>query len=322
VIGKFYPPHRGHRHLIETAQASVDHLTVIVCGKPNERPEPYVREAWMHELHPGVEIKLVDDRYDPADSRLWAELTVGWLGGAPDVAFTSEEYGARWAAFMGCQHVTVDLARERFPVSATAIRADPLAHWEFLDPCVRAFYVPRVIVVGSESTGTTTMAQALAEHYDTVWVPEYGREYSERMMYGQGPYVWTTEDFVHIAVEQSMREDAAARTANRLLIGDTDAFATAIWHQRYMGFRSPEVESVAAGRRCDLYLLTGTDIPFVQDGYRDGEKIRDWMHNRFRTELHRLDKPFVVLTGPHDHRLREAIAAIDQVLHRRAPMAR
>ena len=319
IVGKFYPPHRGHGYLIETAQAAVVHLTVIVCGKVDELPEPRVRAAWLKELYPSVEVKVIEDRYDPNDSGLWAELTVGWLGAVPDVAFTSEEYGPRWAGLMGCEHITVDLGRERFPISSTAIRADPLAHWEFLDPCVRAFYVVRVVVVGAESTGTTTMAKTLAEHYDTVWVPEYGREYSEHMMDRIGTYAWTTQDFIHIAAEQSKREEIAARRANRLLVCDTDAFATAVWHERYMGFRSSEVERVFAGHKVDLYLVTGTDIPFVQDGYRDGESIRDWMHKRFISELEGDGKRYVLLSGPHAGRLREAVAAIDPLLVHAAP---
>lgn len=314
VIGKFYPPHRGHKHLIDSALSSVDRLTVILCGKPDELPAPHLRATWLREIHPDAEVMLVEDRYDPDDSRLWAELTIGWLGGRPDLAFTSEEYGPRWAALMGCEHVMVDPARARFPISGTAIRSDPLAHWKFLEPCVRAFYARRVVVVGAESTGTTTLAEALAEHYGTVWVPEYGREYSERMMSRLGAYEWSTDDFTHIAIEQSKREDEAARRANRLLVCDTDAFATAIWHERYMGFQSPAVESLAEGCRGDLYLVTGTDIPFIQDGYRDGENIRDWMHNRFVGELRRRGKPYVILSGSRDQRLRDAIAAIDPLL--------
>jgi NadR type nicotinamide-nucleotide adenylyltransferase len=313
VIGKFYPPHHGHGYLIESALARVEHLTVIVCGRPDERPGPGLRAGWIREMHPAVEVMVVDDHYDPDDSRLWAELTIRWLGSPPDVAFTSEEYGPRWAALMGSEHVAVDPARARFQISGTAIRADPLANWEFLEPCVRAFYARRVVVVGAESTGTTTLARALAEHYDTVWVPEYGREYSEQMMSRVGTYEWSSEDFVHIAAEQARREDEAAHRANRILVCDTDAFATTIWHERYMRFRSPAIEAIAAVRRADLYIVTGTDIPFVQDGFRDGESIREWMHNRFVGELQQMGKPYVVVSGSHDHRMRDAVAAIDRL---------
>ena len=79
-----------------------------------------------------------------------------------------------------------------------------------------------------------------------------------------------TPEFVHIAAEQQPRENAAARQANRVLICNTNAFATTLWHRRYVGTDSPEVKAIAAQGRCDLYLLTGDEIPFVQGGLCDG----------------------------------------------------
>jgi NadR type nicotinamide-nucleotide adenylyltransferase len=165
-------------------------------------------------------------------------------------------------------------------------------------------------VVGAESSGTTTLARALAAHYDTVWVPEYGREYWEQKMAGPDR-VWRAAEFVAIAREQARREDAAAREANRLLVCDTDAFATVIWHERYVGRRSAEVEAARASRPIDLYLLTDIDIPFVQDGTRDGEHIRAWMHGRFRAALEEQGRPFAVVSGAHAERLRTAVDLID-----------
>ena len=139
---------------------------------------------------------------------------------------------------------------------------------------MRQFYVKRICIVGAESTGKTTLAQKLAEHYRTNWVPEYGREYCvEKWKDGNITDDWLSEEFVTIAAEQARREDRAARSANKVLICDTDPFATSIWHERYLRRQSAEVETIANNRRYDLYLLTGTEIPFVQDGLRDGEHI-------------------------------------------------
>jgi HTH-type transcriptional regulator, transcriptional repressor of NAD biosynthesis genes len=314
VIGKFYPPHRGHGYLIDTALAAVDELTVIVCGKPEQAIPVELRAAWLRELHPAARVLAIDDWYPDDDSRLWAELTIGWLGRAPDVVFTSEDYGEAWARHLGCRHVLVDRARRVVPCSGTAIRRDPLAAWDYLEPPVRAFLAKRVCVVGAESSGTTTMARALAAHYDTAWVPEYGREYSE-LKVARGDFgTWTTDEFVHIAAEQCRREDEAAHRANRLLICDTDAFATGIWHRRYVGSRAPAVEAIADGRRYDLYLLTDADIPFVQDGLRDGEHIRRWMHDLFAAELAAQGRPYALLAGPHEARLARAVGLIDRLV--------
>jgi nicotinamide riboside kinase len=148
-------------------------------------------------------------------------------------------------------------------------------------------------------------------------VPEYGREYSERKgRSGQGA-TWETAEFTAIAREQARREDEAARSANRVLVCDTDVFATTLWHERYVGGRSPEVDALAAGRHADLYLLTGDEIPFVPDGLRDGEHLRHRMHERFVEELGVTRREWRLLTGPPERRLAEAVRHVDALL--RAP---
>jgi NadR type nicotinamide-nucleotide adenylyltransferase len=157
------------------------------------------------------------------------------------------------------------------------------------------------------------MAMALAAHYQTAWVPEYGREYWMEK-HRRGEIEWRTEEFASIAYEQLRREDEVARDARFILICDTDALATSVWHERYLGVRSSEVASIAAPRHYDLYLLTNVDIPFVQDGMRDGEHIRLAMHQRFIDALEAQERPYILLSGAHEDRLRVATEAIDALL--------
>lgn len=175
----------------------------------------------------------------------------------------------------------------------------------------------RVCVVGAESTGTTTLARELAAHYQTLWVPEYGRLYTERLREGginTFVYHWRTEEFVHIAKQQQKDEDEMARKANRVLFCDTDALATAIWHQRYVGTWSEEVDQIASRRRYDLYLLTNCDIPFEHDGVRDGQHIRPWMTQRFTEELTTRGLPWVLVKGGREERLKRAVEEVDKLL--------
>jgi NadR type nicotinamide-nucleotide adenylyltransferase len=176
---------------------------------------------------------------------------------------------------------------------------------------VRAYFARRIAIVGAESTGTTTLAKALAEHYNTVWAPEYGRMFSEGKIYGDAHAAWRTDEFVEIAEAQSTLEDALALASNGLVIADTDAFATSLWHERYLGHRSPQVEAIAAQRHYDLYIVTGDEIPFEQDGLRDGEHIRHAMHDRFIERLTEEGKRFMLLRGGKQERLQAAIAAIE-----------
>ena len=312
VIGKFYPPHRGHKLLIDTATQQSERAVVIVCAKPADTIPGELRGQWLREIHPAAEVMVIDDRYDENDSRVWADNTVRWLGRAPDAVFTSEDYGDRYSALMGSKHILVDRQRQRVTVSGTAVRKDPFANWDYLEPVVRGWFARRVCIVGAESTGTTTLAKALAEQLETVWVEEFGRDYFERKLAGKNP-TWRSEEFIHIAREQTRLEDKTAREANRILVCDTNAFATVLWHRRYMGTHSAQVEEIARKGRCDLYLLTGDEIPFVQDGLRDGEHIRHEMHRWFEEALARQQVPWKTLRGLREERLREAARSVESL---------
>jgi HTH-type transcriptional repressor of NAD biosynthesis genes len=311
VIGKFLPPHRGHRFLIETALSRCERVVVVICGKPVDPIPPELRAAWLREMVPAAEVMLIDDRYDENDSRVWAENTIGWLGRAPDAVFTSEDYGDRYASFMGSTHVLVDRARLQVPCSGTAVRGDAFAMWDFIDPPVRSWFAKRVVIVGAESTGTTTLAMDLAAALQTPWVAEYGREYSG-LKQAAGDSIWHTPEFLAIAREQTRREDLAAREANRILVCDTNSFATVLWHRRYVGHDDPALCDFAAAGRADLYLLTGDEIPFVQDGLRDGEHLRQDMHRWFEEALAAQAVPWFLLRGSREERLQEALSLIDR----------
>ena len=178
----------------------------------------------------------------------------------------------------------------------------------------------RVGVGGPVGSGKTTLVEMLARRYETTWVPEYGREYWEHKVAGlsmDGPLPgWTSEEFITIAAEQQVRENMAARSANCLLFCDTNAWATGTWHERYMDHRDARVDAIGARDIVHLYLITEPDFPFVQDGWRDGHHIRDWMHGRFIAELSKQPAPAVRLKGPMESRIARAESAINDLLAR------
>lgn len=320
VVGKFLPPHLGHSVLIDAARGQCDELTVLVCNMAGQTIAGELRASWLREIHPDVDVRLIDDLPPGQDtSENWARYTKLLLGGAPDVIFTSEEYGDDFARFAGCEHVQVDVERSGVRISATMIRADPLAHLHFLAPCVRAYFVKRVCVVGAESTGKTTLCRELAKALKTSWVAEYGREYTESKLAREVQLPWRAFEFAHIAREQSRREDEAARSADRVLICDTDQFATRLWFERYLGVPPAPNAWGEISNRIDLYLLTCTDVPFEDDGTRDGREIREWMHARFEEELEKMSAPFVRLRGDRVARFNAAVAAIEAMPGRARP---
>lgn len=338
VVGKFYPPHAGHHHLIATAAASCDRVTVVVAPSSVESIPLDLRLRWLREVHaatPWVGFAgVVDDHpVDYADPLAWdAHCAVfrAALDAPVDAVFSSEAYGDELARRFGAGHVCVDPARGAVPVSGTAVRADPVAYWRHLAPPVRAWFARRVVVVGAESTGTTTLARALAEALrseggpwaSTRWVPEFGRELTARKLAelrrvdpaaSVFDVTWSREDFVEVARIQNRAEDEAARSGGPILVGDTDARATAVWEERYLG--SPSVATLAAARRPDLYLLTDHEgVPFEDDGLRDGEHLRSWMTGRFREVLRDSGVPVRELSGPPEVRLAAARAVCADLL--------
>ena len=319
VLGKFYPPHAGHHHVIDTALAECDDVTVAVLASDVETIPMELRRAWLAERHPaarvvaGVDNHPIDYR-DPEVYDLHIAVVRELCPEPIDVVYTSERYGDVLGERMGARHRLVDLARAVHPVSGTAVRADPVTYWDCREPPVRAWLTRRVAVVGAESSGTTTLARSLASHFRTAFVPELGREVSEQRMREGRFGNWDDADFEAIAAGQQAAEDRAARTSGPVLICDTDALATCIWQERYMGRSTPAVEAIAASRHYALYILTDCDVPFEQDGLRDGEHLREWMTRRFRDRLAERPEPVLEVSGPHADRMAAAVERIEGVL--------
>jgi NadR type nicotinamide-nucleotide adenylyltransferase len=189
------------------------------------------------------------------------------------------------------------------------MRANPYAHWRHLAEPVRPWYCRRVVVFGPESTGKTTLARRLAEHYRTVWVPEWARSHLDP----QGG-ACRESDIERIALGQAASEDTLARLAERVLICDTDTLTTTIWSEVYFSRVPNWVAALAARRRHDLYLLCDIDVPWVSDGQRDMPHRREEFLARCRAALERHGRPYVLVQGGWDERFRTAVTAIDRLL--------
>ena len=219
IIGKFYPLHSGHGHLIREALRQCERVTVQVLASSVESIPMEVRADWIREEHPGAHVvAAIDDApVDFASATAWDEHTafiVGLLDGPGDAGFTSDAYGEELAARLGASWVQIDPGRVRNPVSASAIRADVASRWHELAPAVRSTLAARIVVLGAESTGTTTLTQALADRLDTLWVPEYGRELSETREGGlTAP--WRSDEFDLVVERQIALEDRALRRIPR-----------------------------------------------------------------------------------------------------------
>ncbi|MFT3736846.1 MAG: AAA family ATPase [Rhodocyclaceae bacterium] len=350
VVGKFYPPHAGHLYLIRTAAQHCGQVTVALLASSVESIPMSARLAWLRDCcrsWPNVRVvaELDDVRVDYNDPDVWeehveimrtaiAEADAERESSLPvDAVFSSEAYGDELAHRFQAAHVCLDQARSLFPVSGTAVRANLYEHWNDLPPPVRAGLAVRVVIVGAESSGTTTLARDLATALrargdlwnQTRCVAEYGREYSANLVAlarasglsgTPADIAWQEEDFVAIAHEQSRLEQDAAMNGSPVLICDTDALATTIWHERYRACRSAKVEEIAAAMPPRaLYVLTNHDgVPFEDDGLRDGEHLRPWMTERFRQSLAVQGVPWIEVSGDRAQRLANAMREVDVAL--------
>ena len=172
----------------------------------------------------------------------------------------------------------------------------------------------RVVLIGSECTGKTTLARQLAEYYDVEWVPEFVREYAARK-----PGALVFDDHAPIAHGQIALEDeyrTRALEANApLLLQDTDLLSTAIYCAHYYGKCPVWITDAAKGRRPDLYLLLDIDIPWTADPVRDRGHMRKEMQALFREGVEQSGVPFIRVSGDRDARFEKARAAIDDLLN-------
>jgi NadR type nicotinamide-nucleotide adenylyltransferase len=358
VLGAFYPPTLEDHALIRHAATHATRVTVVVLGAAWETIPLADRVGWLRSEHAGdVHITVVGIRCDIptdcVDPGAWAARLVLIAAALADV--TNEPLDAVFGSQPMAEQVAAHLSAIHVPfpedhltaVSSSAIRADLAASWHLLSGTVRAGLAVRVVVLGAESTGSTTIARLLAEEYrrragawaHTQWVPEWAREYAlikwERAKLsaragGQTPpplneIVWETPDFDLVAVEQTVRENAAAVVSSPLLVCDTDAFATAVWERRYFGEQARTGQPWAGPQlpRHDLYLLTDhVGVPWEDDGMREGDlEVRAAMTGWFITALTAGGHSWVLLTGSIEQRLALALSCTEAVLAARHTLA-
>ena len=177
--------------------------------------------------------------------------------------------------------------------------------------------IVKVVLFGPESTGKTTMSELLAKHYNTVWVPEYAREYLQDKWNNERK-TCEDKDLIPIAVGQMALENKLAKRADKLLICDTDLLETKVYSEEYYGgIVHPELDKYALENTYDLYLLTNIDTPWEADDLRDRPDQREEMYRAFENALMRYHRPFIRLEGSIRNRMKKAIDAIDRILAER-----
>jgi nicotinamide riboside kinase len=171
----------------------------------------------------------------------------------------------------------------------------------------------KITLYGPESTGKTTLAKQLAEHYQTVWTPEYAREYLQEK-WNNSNQTCTQEDLIPIAIGQIQLENESLVKANGILFSDTNLMVTKVFSDIYYGTCDKALRKAAKKHKYDLFLLTDIDIPWEKDDLRDRPHNREKTLAAFEQALIDFNKPYIKLSGTKERRFQKAVALIDALI--------
>jgi HTH-type transcriptional repressor of NAD biosynthesis genes len=319
VVGKFAPPHRGHQFLIDAARAECEQVIALVWSCPDFAGMTSERRAeWLRELYPDLTVVVPPNapRNDAPGPVHWEYIrNILRVRGIPvEAVFTSEGYGSEFAASLGAAHRLVDADRRAIPISGQAVRADPHRWREYLDPRIYRHFVRSVVFLGAESTGKSTLAERMAAEYQTVWVPEYGREAFERAEGTLQPH-----HLLEIARVQHEREEQALLKANRYLFCDTNALTTLIY--AFLLGRQAASELFERAAECKTRyshtFVCDDDFAFVQDGWRAHSSVQTVQQAFVLFDLATRGISYMVVSGSMEQRVAFVRHALDQAVKER-----
>lgn len=333
IGGKFLPLHLGHVFAIVHASTIVDELFVVLSHselrdrelcqdtKVNYIPAQ-IRLRWLSQLTkdmPQVKVISIEDNQDN-ENYDWAEgaqLIKREIGKPIDYVFSSEiQYNDIFTElYPNAIHKLIDPLRTHVNISATTIRKDGVFnHWEFIPDFVRPYFIKKIVVVGTESCGKSTLTRNLAKIYNTTYVEEYGRTFCEEL--GGCDGIMVKEDYQRIAYGHKMEEYKAIEKANKLVFIDTEAIVTQFYSNLYNNEHQQVLDEIATLQDYHLWLFLEPDVKWVDDGLRvhGEEKVRDENNQQLKTLLNKQHIDYKVLSGDYKSRLKDAIEYIGKLL--------
>jgi HTH-type transcriptional repressor of NAD biosynthesis genes len=319
VFGKFFPFHKGHEAMISFALTQCDFLSVLVCCDNQEHIPGEVRKNWIEatfESTGNMEVKILryDNRLLPNTSQTSVNVSKIWSvefeKHCPDYSLliTSEPYGDLVAGFMGIKHIPFNLEKDIHPVSATAIRDNLFANWHHLPPAVKPYFVVKVIVLGTESTGKTTLTEQLAGYYNCSMITEAGRDLIPDST------DFSFDDLLSVANEHAKKINGTVLRDSPLVIIDTDIHITKSYSKFAFGRELPVNEYISNANRADLYLYLNNDAPYYQDGTRLNKTDRDLLDQSHREVLADHQIKFVEISGSWQSRFEQAVSEVSTLI--------
>jgi len=281
TIGKFMPLHKGHELMIEMAAHELDQLVVIVSADDHfvmSSPDHFRTIAKKYANHDNITFLHHGDRYGPAraydengtalDEDFWDYWVSVFKKYAPnaDYVVSSDMYGQEMAKRLGIEWFPVDPNRELFDISGTQIRENPLENWKYISKEMRPLWAKKVVVVGPESSGKTTLVSDLARTFNSPAVYEYGRVLSEAQLNNL-----SQDDFFKIAYRHNfMIKKATEETETGLVFVDTEMITTWLYAQYYINKDIKELgpDMAMYTQFFDLWVYVPPLLEWVDDGSR------------------------------------------------------
>ncbi len=329
--GKFLPLHQGHVYAIIKASAMVDELYVVLSHSEKRDRElcveskfPYIpsriRIRWLSQLTKDMKnVKVIEvEDYDGDADYNWEEGSVKIkekIDRNIDVVFSSEKgYDPIFQElYPEATHILVDEKREHVPISATEIREKGVfQYWDYIPEVAKPYFVKKVVILGTESCGKSTLTRNLALMYNTTYVSEYGRDICEEL--GGCDGIMVDEDYPLIAYGHKLKEYEASKKANKIVFIDTEAAVTQFYSELYNRKTQRVLAEIARLQQYDLCLFLEPDVEWVDDGLRvHGEQqIREENNQRLKELLNEYGIPFVSISGNYQERLEKAIELIGE----------
>jgi len=319
VFGKFLPFHKGHEAMMNFALTKCDFLTVLVCCSDKESIPDTFRKAWIEkafEKKKNIEIRTFNyfeselpntSESSESVSKIWADIFKKQL---PDYSLliTSEEYGNFVAAFMNIQHIAFDIPKKLYPVSATAVRNNFFANWKFLPDTVKPDLLLKVVILGTECTGKTTLTEKLAKHFNCSFVMEAGRDIIANSN------SFTFDDLYLVATEHAKRIDKTILADSPLVIIDTDIHTTKSY-SRFTFENELEISAnIYNSNRANIYLYLNNDVEYLQDGTRLSESERNLLDLSHRQVLKDHNIDIIEVKGDWNERFEKAVEQINKLI--------
>lgn len=319
VFGKFLPFHKGHEAMINFALTKCDFLMVLICCSDKENIPATTRQKWIEktfETKKNIEVKTFNYSESEFPNTSVSSLEVSKIWSSKfkelfpdyDLVITSEEYGNYVASFMGIEHIAFDIPKQLFPVSATSVRNDLFTNWKFLPDSVKLDFAIKVVILGTESTGKTTLTEQLAQHFNCSAVTEIARDLIDNSN------TFGFDDLHLVATEHAKRIDTAVLQQSPLIIIDTDIHTTKSY-ANFVFSKTLDVESkVYNSNKADLYLYLNNDVEFVQDGTRLSENDRNLLDISHRQILTQHNIEITEITGNWEQRFEQAVTTIKRII--------